>query len=444
MGTEMAAKKEKVLFFTDRLFWPANDGHKVALSNYCKGLASEYDCEIHVLSFLEAGQDEELAFSSPDFISSVTLANKPSKQTIAKNLMMALARGVSGGPIQCGLFKSKDTAAQLHNIVLDLKPTHVFLDLPRLSPYVEAIRDLPCIKVLYLEDVFSKRYQRQLKSLDTLKKTGGVAGKYEANFKGGMAKLASNVELQKYVLRTESKRVRMVELEAPDKFDYVVLVSPMEAKQLTNDTGADNVVAVPLGVDCQFYTAGPNSIPRRNFLSFLGDMRSAANADSLRYIANEVLPHINTEVTLEVSGSVSDDLIDEFKDSPRVTFLGRVADTRETLRSTSVFLAPLAYGTGIKNKILEAMAIGVPIVTNSIGNEGVGLIDGVDAFVSDDAAEQARAVLRLLEDRDLAARLVSAARQKAIDFFDWEKSLASFSTLGFRRSALTIGETDDA
>lgn len=271
-------KRKKVLFFTDRIFWPANDGHKVVLTNYCKGLVSEYDCDVHVLSFLEAGQDEQSVLSRPDFISSVALANKPDKKTNVKNLTTALAKGVCGGPIQCALFKSKAVAKQLRDLTVKLKPSHVFIDLPQLSPYIDAISDLPCKKVLYMEDSFSVRYQRQLNSLNTLNKTGGVAGKYTANFKGGVAKLASNSTLQKFVLGTESARMRRLEHDAPKQFDYVVLVSPVEAERLTAETGNSNIIAVPLGVDCPFYTSGPEPSPRPGVVSFLGDMRAAANA----------------------------------------------------------------------------------------------------------------------------------------------------------------------
>lgn len=438
------AKRNRVLFFTDRIFWPANDGHKVVLTNYCKGLALEYGCEVHVLSFLEAGQDERSVSAHPDFIADVTIARKPNKQRIAMNLAEALLKGVSGGPIQCGLFKCKEVSYQLRDLVRGMEPSYVFFDLPRLSHYVDVIRDFPCKKVLYMEDTFSKRYQRQLNSLDVLEKTGGIAGKYSSNFKGGVARLASNEALQKYVLRTESMRMRRLELEAPNRFDYVVLVSPVEADRLVADTGATNIVAVPLGVDCPFYTGGPEPGSRPNVVSFLGDMRASANADSLRYIVDEILPLIGPDVILEVAGIVRDELTDEFKTNKQVSFLGRVEDTRKTLRSSSVFLAPIAYGTGIKTKILEAMAIGVPIVTNSVGNEGIGLVDGVDAFISDDSAELAKATRKLLEDRGLAARFASSARRKAIEAFDWEKSLTNFTAMGFEKSEKAKEKTDAA
>ena len=165
-------------------------------------------------------------------------------------------------------------------------------------------------------------------------------------------------------------------------------------------------------------------------------MRSSANADSLRYIVNEVLPLLADNVVLEVSGTAPNELKQEFNRNSQVRFLGRVEDTREVLRSSQVFLAPIAYGSGIKTKILEAMAIGVPIVTNSIGNEGIGLTDEIDALVDDDREAIARDVTRLLKDRQLAHRLVKSARDKVVRDFDWQKSLATFSRLGFSQTNL--------
>lgn len=443
MGLTKKAPRKRVLFFTDRVFWPANDGHKVVLFNYCKGLVDKFGAEVHVLTFLEPEQTTQALSVCPEFIESVTLARKPAKQTVILNLIRALIKGTAGGPMQCSIFRSKGVTNQLRNLVGELEPTHIFFDLPRLSPYVDALREYPCGKVLYMEDTFSLRYQRQLKSLNSLKKAGGVAGKYSANLKGGVAKLASLPVIQKIVLGTEAKRMRKLELVAPQRFDFVVLVSPIERDRLVFDTGASNIVAVPLGVDSSFYAKGPDPTPRPQTLSFLGNMRNSANADSLRYIADEVLPLIG-DVILEVSGEVSEDLRQEFEANEKVIFLGRVEDTRETLRSTSVFLAPIAYGTGIKTKILEAMAIGVPIVTNSVGNEGIGLVDGVDALVADNAHEQAAAVRRLMGDRELAIRLADSARRKVVDVFDWKRSLSNFTALGFEPVSTDEGKSDAA
>lgn len=127
MGLTKKAPKKRVLFFTDRVFWPANDGHKVVLFNYCKGLADKFDAEVHVLTFLEPGQTAQALSVCPEFIESVTLAKKPARQTVILNLIRALLKGAAGGPIQCSIFRSKGVANQLRDLVGELEPTHVFL-----------------------------------------------------------------------------------------------------------------------------------------------------------------------------------------------------------------------------------------------------------------------------------------------------------------------------
>lgn len=423
-----------VLFLTDRIFWPANDGHKVVLSNYCRSLVEEYGCRVHILTFFEPGQSRDSLANPPRYISSVEALDKPSKPRVVRNLLSIMLPGASDEPAQCALFKTKKAAIKIKAAVEKLQPDYIFFDLARLSPFVGCVINYPCKKVLYLEDLFSKRYARQAESLSTLKKTGGAAGKYSAEVSGVVAKICSAKVFEKMLLRFESKRMKRLECDAVHIFDYVILVSPNEAEHLIKETGAQNIVAIPLGIDCSFFTSGAHPAIRSNVLSFLGDMRSSANADSLRFIVNEILPLIKTDVVLEISGTAPTELQDEFRSNKRVRFLGRVEDTRKTLRSSSIFLAPIAYGTGIKTKILEAMAIGVPIITNSIGNEGIGLLDGKDALIGDSKEEIADDVVCLLNDRQLASELARAAQTKAVEEFDWARSLRQFALLGFSQA----------
>lgn len=415
------------LIIANRIFWPPTDGHKVVLFNYCKGLSDRFNCKIHVLAFLESGQDSSDADNPPDFIDDVRILEKPCKLEMAKNLLLGC---FLGGPIQSALFFKKKSGEIIRETVSRLNPDYVFFDMARVSDYVKYIKSFRCMTVLYLEDSLSKRYQRQLSSIDNLNKTGGIAGKYSAELSAGASKMASFKFIQKLVLRYESRAMKQLEKLAFLRFDYVLFVSPIEACQLAKEENAENVFAVPLGVDCEFYASGPRPIARDNIISFMGDMGTSANADSLRLIVNEILPLLDDEVILEVSGNAPDILRQEFKSNRRVEFLGRVEDTRESLRSSRVFLCPISYGTGIKTKILEAMAIGVPLVTNDIGNEGIGLISGEEALVHNSISDLAADVRLLLKDKQYADNLAKSAQKKAWELFDWEKSFDNFKKIG--------------
>jgi glycosyltransferase involved in cell wall biosynthesis len=99
---------------------------------------------------------------------------------------------------------------------------------------------------------------------------------------------------------------------------------------------------------------------------------------------------------------------------------GTVPDLRGYLWRAAVYVCPLRIGVGIKNRLLEAMAAGCPIVSTSVGVEGMDVADGEHVLVADSPEAIASAVLRLLADRPLARRLGDAARERAVSRYSWE------------------------
>jgi glycosyltransferase involved in cell wall biosynthesis len=123
----------------------------------------------------------------------------------------------------------------------------------------------------------------------------------------------------------------------------------------------------------------------------------------VKWLTTSIFPRIREqlpEVELLIVGSNPTDEIRSIK-SDGVKVLGFVDNLDELLSRTRVFFAPLRFGAGVKGKIGQAMSHGVPVVTTTIGAEGMGLTDGVTGFVSDNAASFATAVARLYLDRDL-------------------------------------------
>lgn len=100
------------------------------------------------------------------------------------------------------------------------------------------------------------------------------------------------------------------------------------------------------------------------------------------------------------------------------------------MKEARVFLAPLSYGTGVKTKLLEAMAMGVPIVTNAIGAEGLDVHDGVECFIKESPREQAEAVKALFSCADCAAKMASAAQEYVSERHRWEECTKAFRGIG--------------
>lgn len=144
-------------------------------------------------------------------------------------------------------------------------------------------------------------------------------------------------------------------------------------------------------------------------VAFLGALQRSANASGLRYFVHEVWPRVLAQAPAAefvVAGvGPAPDLIAELAAAPRVRYLGEIDDLGEFYASASIFAAPILIGGGIIVKVLDALAAGVPVVTTSRGNEGIGALPGRDLHVADGAGAMADAILSLLDD---------AARRSAV------------------------------
>ncbi len=142
-------------------------------------------------------------------------------------------------------------------------------------------------------------------------------------------------------------------------------------------------------------------------LVFVGGFRHEPNIDAARYFCAEVLPLVEArvpDVRLQIIGDSPPEEISRLANES-VEVLGFVPDTHPYLENAGVSVAPLRYGAGIKGKVGEAMAVGLPVVTTSVGMEGFGLEPGKDVLVGDTPEAFAEAVVRVLADRELYDRL---------------------------------------
>ena len=116
----------------------------------------------------------------------------------------------------------------------------------------------------------------------------------------------------------------------------------------------------------------------------------------------------------------------KYENLPNIIFTGRVEDLRTCVKATEVFVSPIAYGSGIKTKILEAMAMGVPVVTNSIGAEGIDAKNGRDILISDDMEELAGMVRALLDDEKRQREIACNAQNFIKNKYQWELIFQKF------------------
>lgn len=194
--------------------------------------------------------------------------------------------------------------------------------------------------------------------------------------------------------------VRRDELAVYAGADLVLTVTDADAEILQRALPEVRTFTVPNIHPLQEFTATPAN-PGKNLI-FIGSFTHEPNIDAMRYFCEEVLPLIaesEPQVRLRIVGNAPTPEVRRLA-SERVEVLGYVPETRPYLETSTVSIAPLRFGGGMKGKIGEAMSCGLPVVTSSVGIEGFGLVPNEHVLVADDARSFADAVIRLLRDRD--------------------------------------------
>jgi len=230
-----------------------------------------------------------------------------------------------------------------------------------------------------------------------------------------------------------AKKLARYEREVLKGFDLCVAVSARDGEHMRGF--CSNTVVVDNGVDLDTFLLRKDTgtEPR---LVYTGWMKYHANNDAAKYFCDEILPAIKKDkpdVIVDIVGKEPSDEVLKLSEITGVNVTGAVPDIRPFISNASVYIVPLRVGGGTRLKILEAMAIGVPIVSTSIGCEGIGLTHGEDILIADTAEEFAAQTLRLLGDAPLRQRLTVNARELVEERFSWktigEKLLSAYNMI---------------
>jgi polysaccharide biosynthesis protein PslH len=214
------------------------------------------------------------------------------------------------------------------------------------------------------------------------------------------------------------------------RFDLVTMVSQEDWRTTSEliQGGRARVEIVPNGVDCQHNQPGLAQ-PRPDTLIYHGALTYSTNYDAMRWFLAEIYPGIQREVgsvSLTITGNTSGVRLTDLQLNDSVHLSGYVDDIRPVIASAAVCVVPLRQGGGTRLKILEAMALGTPVVSTSKGAEGLDVTPGHDILIADEPAEFANQVIHLLRDTALRERLARNARRLVEMRYDWQGIGQSF------------------
>ena len=237
------------------------------------------------------------------------------------------------------------------------------------------------------------------------------------------------------------RKVRREELAAYRRADGTYFCSRADQERVLADAPEARTAVVPNAADVEFYRLRPGDPPPDGHtVLFFGLLSTVPNIDGIRWFVHEIWPRVTrarSDARLLVLGKDPPPAVRELA-GPSVEVAGFVADLRPSLAAAAAVAVPLRLGGGTRLKIVEAMAMGRPVVSTTLGAEGLEVVSGRDLLIADQPEAFAGALLRVLEDQELGARIGAAARQLAVTRYAWAaaaETLESFfaEILGHRR-----------
>lgn len=228
------------------------------------------------------------------------------------------------------------------------------------------------------------------------------------------------------------RRMERFEREQCQRFDVVVAVSEEDAGALQAHYGLAHVQAIPTGVDTDTFAAADPALARPGSIVFVGAMDWMPNEDGIQWFVSEVLPRIRRsvpEASLTIVGRNPGPAVQRLADVGGVTVTGTVPDVRPYLRDASLVVVPLRVGGGTRLKIYEAMSMDRPVVSTTIGAEGLPLEEGEHIVRADDAPAFADACIRLLGAPDESWRMARAGGAYVRASFGWDRVAGEFARL---------------
>jgi glycosyltransferase involved in cell wall biosynthesis len=384
----------KILFVAPTPPIPTSGG-RTRPFNLIKQLATWH--EISVLSFVQPGEGEMLASVEP-YCAQIELVPIDGFVPLGKwrNRFRGWSRALfDGRPRYVDTFPVDRMRAPLERILASQSFDLLVFDKLFVVELMDGVGE--SIPVLLAEDNVESDIAR--KSLD--RATGLV---------------------HKFLDWLEWRKLLAFERRWVSRFPFCAAVSERDADLLRALSPTTQVDVVPNGVDCGSF-APPNNQRAQENLLFFGTLSYAPNADGLIWFCQEIWPRISQarpNARLDVVGLHPPARVAALDQLPGVQVTGFVPDIRDKLWSATICVVPLLVGGGTRLKILEALAAGCPVISTTIGAEGLSLIDGQHLLIADTPEQFAQGVLALLQSPDLRSRLAEAGQEVVTQQYDWQ------------------------
>lgn len=383
----------KLLVVLSRFPYPLEKGDKLRAYHQIRCLAEQYEIYLAAMHD-EPVSDDALNQLKPFCKEIFLLGNNNLKR--CWNMGRAFFRGL---PIQCGLFYNKKNAQKLDEIIQRVHPDHIYCQLFRMAEYV---KDYSMPKTLDYQDVFSK----------------------------GMARRAENAKGPvKWFFNMEHRRVARYETEIFDRFDHKTIITAVD-RDLIPHPRREEIVVVPNGVE--FDKFAYQGEKKEYDLIFSGNMGYAPNVDAAEYLVREILPPLLVKfpnLRLVLCGATPAPRVQALS-SDHVIVTGWVDSMTEWYAKSRIFIAPMRMGTGLQNKLLEAMSMHLPCITSPLAAHPLVEAEQHQSVIScSETKDYVVAVTQLLTEENAYNQLADSGYNYVRQFYDWRNAVRILDNL---------------
>jgi sugar transferase (PEP-CTERM/EpsH1 system associated) len=380
----------KILYICHRFPFPPKRGGKIRPFNMIRHLAAGH--EVTVASLARSPAEAEEGKGIAPYCARYEMAEVSNPVQVARMVL----RAPTPIPSSMGFFYSPELGRRVRELLAHQRFDLVFVHCSSVAQYVANVRGLP--KILDFGDMDSQKWLEY--------------SRYKP------FPLSAGYWLEGRKLEREERRLAA-------RFDVCTATTRAEWETLESYGTGVATDWFPNGVDSAYFA--PGGAPYEgDTICFVGRMDYYPNQECMYEFCARVLPRIQArrpQTKLLIVGADPTPAVRKLGALPGVTVTGSVPDVRPFLQASALMVAPLNIARGTQNKILEAMAAGVPVVTSGVAAGGVDAVAQEHFLVANSAEEHSAAVLRILEDRSERDRLAGAGRSRMLSHHDWGRSM---------------------
>jgi len=377
-----------ILYLAHRIPYPPNKGDKIRSFHQIKHLSQRHT--VHLACLMDEKEDAQYIKDLGQYCASVEVVYR--KPTVTK--LLAASALLTNKPLSVVSFYSWELQEKINRKIATEKFDVIFVFSSAMAEYVRYVDHIP--KMIDFVDVDSEKWRLY------------------ADYRPFPLS---------WIYRMEARRLADYEREIANTFNHSIFISQKEASFLQEQACVRSVSVVPNGVDQQYFFPREEERPTSSMdVVFVGMMDYFPNVDAVLYFCQDIFPRIQASVPtvrFSIVGRNPKRAVKKLMREPHIIVTGSVPDVRPYLTRAAVAVAPFRIARGIQNKVLEAMAMGVPVVGTSLAFQGLGISpqDGIRQM--DDPDQFAQAVITLLKDHQEQRSCVRRARQYVERHHQW-------------------------